>query len=130
MPSGVCPKCNWKAPAGLLKCPFCKTYIRKPGEGSSGENEVFERRPPPPPPVPVEPSSEVAIPIPPLDPKLPPPDPNVVRRVQREIARELFDDSDKWDVFEPPGGNGGAGSPPGSAATGDVDEDTDGAAKS
>lgn len=30
-----CPKCGWKAPAGLLKCPFCKIYIRKPGSSST-----------------------------------------------------------------------------------------------
>lgn len=78
MPDGVCPKCGWKAPAGLLKCPFCKTYIREPGSSSSSEEK----------------------PKPLADPALPPPDPDVVRHVQRELARELFDDSDKWPAFE------------------------------
>ncbi|MEZ0230920.1 MAG: hypothetical protein ACAI25_20040 [Planctomycetota bacterium] len=82
MPDGTCLKCGWKAPAGLLKCPFCKTYIREPGSGSSGEEKA-------PPPRPASP-----------DPALPAADPTVVRHVQRELARELFDDSDKWPVFE------------------------------
>jgi hypothetical protein len=85
MADGVCPKCGWKAPSGLLKCPFCKTYIREPGAGSSHDEKAVKPIAPAPPP---------------LDPKLPPPDPTVVRRVQRELARELFDASDKWPVFE------------------------------
>jgi hypothetical protein len=98
MPDGVCPKCGWRAPAGLLKCPFCKTYIRKPGSGSSGEERPVPKKPPP------SESSGVVIAIPPIDPTLPPPDPNVMKKVQREIARELFDDSDKWEVLakDPP----------------------------
>jgi hypothetical protein len=81
MPDGVCKKCGWKAPAGLLKCPFCKTYIREPGASSSSEDRA-------------KPAVARA------DPALPAPDPAGVRHVQRELARELFDDSDKWPVFE------------------------------
>lgn len=85
---GVCKKCGWKAPAGLLKCPFCKTYIREPGSGSSSEEKAK----------PILPLPEPAPPAP--DPSLPPADQGIVRKVQRELARELFDDSDKWPVFE------------------------------
>src|SRR5277367_5774999 len=90
MPEGVCPKCGWKAPAGLLKCPFCKTYIRTPGASSSSSDLKLRKQ--------VAEEKEAG--PPPIDPNLPKPDPTVVKRVQREIARELFDDSDKWEVFE------------------------------
>ena len=94
MADGVCPKCGWKAPEGLLKCPFCKTYIRTPGSSSS---DIKLKRPI---------SSREPAPTPPPDPSLPPADPTVVKEVQRALARELFDDSDKWQVFEqdPPTG--------------------------
>lgn len=107
MPDGVCTKCGWKAPAGLLKCPFCKTYIREPGSGSSSEEKVKTTFPPPP-----------DVPSPDPDAKLPAADPTVVRRVQRELARELFDDSDRWPVFE-----GDASSAP-PAPESSPDEDT------
>jgi hypothetical protein len=99
-----CPKCGWKAPAGLLKCPFCKTYIRKPGGSSSqllvpdaatiaraaadgtGADESGEA-----------PASDATPSTPlPLDPAAR----DVARQVQREIGRALFDDSDAFQTLE------------------------------
>ncbi len=119
MPEGVCAKCGFKAPAGLLKCPFCRIYIRQPGSSSSTELKVPQiqtTRPP-------TPGSDLAKVeklddrVEKLDDKIdeppanaPPPDPDVVRAVQREIARQLFDDSSyEWKTGdEPPPGAPGA----------------------
>jgi hypothetical protein len=95
-----CPKCGWKAPAGLLKCPFCKTYIRKPGSSSSTELKVpdaaaLERA-----------EEELASEPSPAEsePEGPAPDPKVVRsvtrKVTREVSRALFDDSDTLGALE------------------------------
>jgi hypothetical protein len=105
VPDGVCSKCGFKAPAGLLKCPFCKIYIRTPGSSSS--TDITLSRPigaaaaAPSDEAPLPESSGGGIPVPALDPSLPPPDAKVVELVQRALARELFDDSNyQWDVKE------------------------------
>jgi len=116
-----CPKCGWKAPAGLLKCPFCKTYIRKPG-GSSSELKVpdaatLARAAAEPearvsPDTKFSPDARVAKPTPapkagpPSMPGKPTPPPTdaagkkLAKEIQRELGRALFDDSDALRALE------------------------------
>ncbi|MBI3723338.1 hypothetical protein HY251_05205 [bacterium] len=122
MLEGTCPKCGWRAPLGLLKCPFCKTYIRQPGSSSSIDLQVPQmplvepvaapqtpaqaaprptaaparvRAAPPPPTAPLPPLPKALPPPPklPSHPKPPPPKPVVAARQAPSPSQDVMDDS-------------------------------------